>query len=166
MLVRLPEWGDAGTVLCYISMDTEVETRKIIEEALGRRKRVIVPLYQPSAQSPLLSELRSLSELAPSAVPWLMEHALKHRRPVGLREVELAIAPGVVFDREGGRIGFGGGYFDRLFSLMPQAIRIGLSFSFQVHPQTLDLMDHDIKMHKIITESEIIAPRTKFSTSH
>lgn len=158
-LLRLPEWEDARTVLCYISMDSEVDTRKIIDEALGRRKRVIVPLFDGSS-APALSELRSLQELSPSNLPGLLEHAQKHRRPALPKEVELAITPGVVFDRQGNRIGFGGGYFDRLFSGMAQAVRIALAYSFQIHNEDLPVLDHDIRIHKIVTEKElIIAPR-------
>ena len=159
-LTRMAEWEDARTILCYISTPHEVETRKIIDETLGRRKRVIVPIFDGSPENPRLSELRSLQELVSGSRPGLLEHAPKHRRPFETKEVELVIVPGVTFDRDGGRIGFGGGYFDRLLAGMPQAVRLALSYSLQIHTEALPLDGHDIRMHKILTEKElIIAPR-------
>jgi len=158
-LFRLTEWEDAGTVLCYISMSTEVDTRKCIEEALGRRKRVIVPVLGASAQDGFLSELRSLDELAPARIKGLMEQAPKFHRRAEPEEVEVALIPGVVFDRQGGRIGFGGGYFDRVLARMSNAVRIGLAFSIQVHPSLLPLKEHDVPLHKIITEAGILIPK-------
>ncbi len=165
-LLRLPEWEDAGSVLCYVSMMHEVDTHKLIEEALGRRKRVIVPVISEDKQTGFLSELRSLRELSSSRIPGLFEHAPRYHRPAEPREVEVAIIPGVVFDLYGGRIGFGGGYFDRLLPQMPNCIRIGLAFSLQIFRQPLPVEEHDIRMHKIITEAEIILPRPTSSNGH
>jgi len=64
--------------------------------------------------------------------------------------------PGVVFDRKGGRVGFGGGYFDKLLASMPQARRIALAHSGQVIKKSLPLHAHDIPMHVIITEKEMV----------
>lgn len=159
-LFRLPEWEDAGTILCYVSMETEVETRKIIEEALGRRKRVIVPLVSSGTGAVGLSELRSLAELGESPIQGLDQPIPRFRRPAEAQEVEVALIPGVAFDREGGRIGMGGGYFDRLLPQMGNAVRIGLAFSVQLYDQrSLPLADHDVRLHKIVTESELVIPR-------
>jgi 5-formyltetrahydrofolate cyclo-ligase len=158
-LLRMPDWEDAGTVLCYISMNSEVETRKIIEEALGRRKRVIVPVVGQTLQDGSLSELRSLSELVPGRVRNLFEQAPKFIRPAEPQEVEVALIPGIAFDRQGGRLGSGGGYFDRMLARMPNAVRLALAYSMQIRSELLPLLDHDIRMHKIVTESEIILPK-------
>jgi 5-formyltetrahydrofolate cyclo-ligase len=68
--------------------------------------------------------------------------------------VELALIPGIAFDRRGGRVGFGGGYFDRLLPQMPKAFRLGLAFSAQVSAVPLPHESHDIRMHAVITEKE------------
>ena len=63
---------------------------------------------------------------------------------------------------KGGRIGFGGGYFDRLLPKMPKAFRLGLAFSAQVlTDEPLPLESHDVRMHAIITENEIIDTKAK-----
>ena len=71
-------------------------------------------------------------------------------------QVEVIVLPGSVFDEQGGRLGYGGGYYDRFIALQaPQAKRIGLAFEMQIEKQ-LPLQPHDQKLHLIITEKRII----------
>jgi 5-formyltetrahydrofolate cyclo-ligase len=65
--------------------------------------------------------------------------------------------PGVVFDEYGNRIGYGGGYFDKLLSNV-EAIKIGLSYEFQVLKH-IPHEEHDVKMDYILTEKKILCTR-------
>ena len=71
-------------------------------------------------------------------------------------QVELALIPGIAFDRQGGRLGLAGGYFDRLLSRMPKASRLALAFSAQVSETPFPLESHDARVHAIATEKEIL----------
>lgn len=62
--------------------------------------------------------------------------------------------PGVAFDLKKGRIGYGGGFYDRVLR-NTQAFKIGVAFSFQIFEE-LPLEDHDQKVDIVITEKEII----------
>jgi 5-formyltetrahydrofolate cyclo-ligase len=68
----------------------------------------------------------------------------------------LIITPLVGFDRHGGRIGQGAGYYDRAFARLPGAVRIGLAWSVQEMPQ-LPLDPWDVPLHAVATEQEWIA---------
>ena len=151
-------WKNASTVLCYVSFGTEVETHTLIQEALRFKKRVFVPLYKPHSTETLISELRRFGELAPGPKPNVLEPASEFIRLADPTEVELALVPGTVFDREGGRLGFGGGHFDRLMARMPKAVRIGIGFSVQISSTPLPLESYDVRLHAIITEKEILVP--------
>lgn len=69
-------------------------------------------------------------------------------------ELDLILVPGVAFDRDGNRLGRGGGFYDRL---LPQytAVRAGICFDFQIL-ESLPSEEHDCKMDFLISESEIL----------
>jgi len=99
--------------------------------------------------------IRSLEDLEAGAYGILepMESRAERSSPSVL---DLVIVPGSVFDRRGGRYGYGGGYYDRfLANECPRATRVALAFSFQVR-DNISLEPHDQLMDYIITENEII----------
>jgi 5-formyltetrahydrofolate cyclo-ligase len=155
-IFRHPAWQDAQTILIYVSFRSEVETLKLIQEALDRKKRIVVPIVDAERKEVSLSELRAVGDLAAGTIPGIYEPAIALRKAVVPFEVELVLVPGAAFDRKGGRIGMGGGYFDKLLANMPQAKRIGLAFSCQVRKQPFPLEKHDVPMHLVITEKEVI----------
>ena len=67
---------------------------------------------------------------------------------------DLVIIPGVAFDRQGGRLGYGKGYYDR-FLEQTTAFRLALAFNFQVL-EKVPTEKHDVPMNGILTESGII----------
>ena len=68
---------------------------------------------------------------------------------------DLIIAPMIAFDRSMGRLGQGGGHYDRTFEKYPEAMRIGLAWSVQ-ETDSIPMQPHDVPLHMIVTESEII----------
>jgi len=74
-------------------------------------------------------------------------------------EIDLVVVPGSAFDRECGRYGYGGGYYDRfLREDAPQAMRIALAFHVQILP-AICLEPHDQRMDMILTERELLRCR-------
>jgi 5-formyltetrahydrofolate cyclo-ligase len=69
-------------------------------------------------------------------------------------EMDLILVPGMAFDRAGGRIGRGGGFYDRLLPLY-RAVRVGLCFDFQCL-ETLPTETHDVRMDRLVTDQEIL----------
>jgi 5-formyltetrahydrofolate cyclo-ligase len=160
-ILQLPAWRNSTTILCYAGFGSEVDTRNLMDEAFRLKKRLVVPMWDPENRETNLSEIHRLGELASRAKPYLLEPAPEFRRPVSPSAVLLALVPGLVFDRTGGRIGFGGGYFDRLIPKMPMALTVGLAFSLQINPEVLPHEAHDARVRMIITESETIDAVTK-----
>ena len=72
------------------------------------------------------------------------------------REIDAAVIPGSVFDIHGGRLGYGGGYYDRfLVNDAPQAKRIGLAFEMQV-VENVPVQPHDQPLDILITEKRTV----------
>lgn len=156
-LKTLPPFQEVTAALFYASFRNEVETEELIKAWLASRKVALLPVVISAEKALLLSRILSLDELHPGfrGIP---EPREEHLRPVNIKEVELAVVPGVAFDLQGHRLGYGGGYYDRLFSLLPHsAWKIGLAFELQILP-TLPASTHDIDVDAIVTEERIILP--------
>lgn len=75
--------------------------------------------------------------------------------------LDLVLLPGLVFDRQGGRIGWGKAYYDRfLATVRPQPVTAGIGYDFQVLDQALPLQPHDVRLDWLITPSGIIRTGT------
>lgn len=158
-LRRLPEYLRARSVLWYVSHGAELPTREAIRHELGLGRRVYVPFVDGHGLR--LWRLHALEELRPGAFGILEPAPL--RRCIGNREVvpediDLVVVPGAAFDQQGGRIGSGRGFYDRLLARMrPDCVRVGLCFDAQV-AERLPLEAHDQPMDVVVTERRVIRP--------
>ncbi len=126
------EYQQAGSILLYASFDNEACTRDLMVAALRHDKRLIFPrVNRAHHQLDLYFVERPEEQLAPGTwhipepVPAVCARA-------GLADVECVIAPGVGFDIHGGRLGYGGGYYDRLLnSLTPYQARLSVGLCFE-----------------------------------
>jgi 5-formyltetrahydrofolate cyclo-ligase len=155
-IFQTPEWNDAHTVLIYASYKSEVDTTKLIKTALENGKRVVLPVIDERDHQIRISELKSFGDLAPGHFHGIHEPAKHLQKLIDPSEVELAVVPGIAFDRKGGRIGFGGGFFDKLLARMPRARRMGLAYSLQLRTRGLPKESHDVAMHIVVTEKELV----------
>ncbi|MBM7556289.1 5-formyltetrahydrofolate cyclo-ligase [Halanaerobacter jeridensis] len=156
-LFATEEYNTAQTILIYISFNNEVRTKAIIKKLLAEDKRVIVPITDTEEKRLYLSELKNFEqELTPSSTYGILEPKPEYRRLINKEELDLIIAPGVGFDDSCNRIGYGGGYYDRLLASDPQVLTIALAFSEQLAEQ-IKTSCHDQKVEKIITDKKIIS---------
>ena len=120
-------------VCCYVALPYEVQTWRMIEDMLKRRKRVVVPMTRPRSKRLQLSEVRDPNtELAPRAFG-VWEPIPEAVRPVALHDVDLVLVPAVAFDRAGHRLGHGHGYFDRFLARLPKDTpTVGLAYRCQL----------------------------------
>lgn len=147
-LGELPELIPAGTVLVYAAGATEVD----VEAAAGElRARGVTTLY-PRVRG---------EDLDLVAVDDPSELVLGHRdilEPTGPSNdpttVDAVLVPGVAFDLRGGRLGQGGGHYDRLLPRIGDAVRIGIAFACQIVP-SVPRLDHDVAVDIVVTEQSV-----------
>lgn len=153
----LPEWRDAGYVCAYLSSKPgEVDTHGLIRSALSAGKRVCVPVIDPASTELFLVEIDGLDDLV-KGFYGILEPAGGSRVLPGDIGWDLAVVPGLAFDRSCNRIGFGKGYYDRLLSHR-RTPRIALAFNFQIHDSPLPVLPHDVPVDAVATETEVIRP--------
>jgi 5-formyltetrahydrofolate cyclo-ligase len=152
--VSLDEYRRARTIQVYVaSLNNEVDTVGLICRMFDEGKRVVVPRCADEPHCLLHVPIDSLDSLKPGRFG-IMEPVITPGCEIGPAEFDLIIAPVVAFDRVGGRIGFGGGYYDTLFAgtAVP---KVGLAYSFQ-EVAVVPLEPHDHTLDIIVTEKEII----------
>jgi len=155
-ILSMPGMDSWKTLFVYVNFRSEVETLQLIQRCLEKDKRVVVPLVD-SAQSTMIAlQVTDLEEdLQPGYFEIPEPDPAKTSRVDG-KEIDVIVLPGSVFDIEGGRLGYGGGYYDRfLVNDAPQACRIGLAFELQVVP-AVPLEPHDQRLDYLVTEKRTI----------
>ncbi len=154
-LFNLKEFRNAENVLMYVSFRSEVDTTWYLEEILNLDKKLIVPLVNSKLKTLSLYEIRDTSELA-SGYMGIPEPAVDDDRLVHLSDIDLAVIPGSGFDTNGNRLGYGGGYYDRLLSKVENHIKaVALAFEEQI-TDDIPSEPHDIKMDIIVTDKRVV----------
>lgn len=144
---------NSADVLTYVSSkDNEVDTLAIISELLERGIRVLVPVAVSPAIGLSWSLLRDLNHLAPSRFG-ILEPVPAMRQEMPPPPHSPCLVPGIAFDANGHRIGYGGGYFDRFLARHTGA-KIGLAYEMQIAAD-LPHRAHDVPMDCIVTEERI-----------
>ncbi|HYY90521.1 MAG TPA: 5-formyltetrahydrofolate cyclo-ligase [Candidatus Dormibacteraeota bacterium] len=155
-VLHLHEFVRARGIACYVSKDTEVDTRVLIRTALSQEKRVLIPVVKKGDVELFFSEVHDLGkELAPGTFG-ILEPKPEFVRPVNLDAIDLIFVPGIVWDREGYRLGWGRGYFDRAIKKLPQHVKsAGLAFNLQLINQ-VPRDQFDVPVDMVVTESRVI----------
>ncbi len=141
------------TVMAYASKEPEVRTMPLLCSLLAQGKKLVLPIIQKEDRTLRLSYVTSPAGLTPSTFG--VPEPIHCEEPANASTIEVAIVPLIGFDRQGNRIGYGAGYYDRFFSDHPGIPSIGLAFSVQECPQIpTERFDH--RLDYIVTEREII----------
>ncbi len=153
-LKGLNEFKSAKSLLLYASFRSEVDTHELIKECLGAQKRVLLPRVNASLKRLEIREIKSIDDIEKGY--WGIPEPKTLAPLRDLNEVDLIIVPGVVFDKKGGRIGYGAGYYDKLLKGLNRAIPvIALAYDEQI-VEEIPLEAHDRRVDMIITDMEVI----------
>lgn len=155
-LYSVKEFMASQHILFYLSLEKEVQTDEMIERSLELGKKVYVPVVDSPSHGLRVTELPGLDIEFAAGAYGIREPGEPYRHFVSPSQIDFAVVPGLIFDLQGGRVGFGGGYYDRLLKkLPPHAVTAGVAFDFQVI-ESIPLAPHDVKVQKIITEKKTI----------
>ncbi|HUP20327.1 MAG TPA: 5-formyltetrahydrofolate cyclo-ligase [Gemmatimonadota bacterium] len=161
-----PLWRPARSIHLFIgALEGEVETREIAAAALAAGKRVYCPRVRWTPRGLDTFEIASLEDLERNRRGLWEPSPARARRAEPDERPDLILVPGLAFDREGGRIGYGAGLYDR-FLVSTDVPRVALAFSLQVIDR-VPAEDHDVPVDWIVTEGGTIdcrAPRGRESS--
>jgi 5-formyltetrahydrofolate cyclo-ligase len=159
-LAALREYQAAGTVMFYVNMPQEVDTRHFLPIARQQGKRIVIPHCRGGRIE--LFRWEDMEELEPSPFGVLEpkpELCQRADRAIAPRDIDLVVVPGVAFDPHGGRLGHGKGYYDGLLTQMrPGTPFVALAFQCQM-VSAIPVEPHDVFMHKVITERTVYEGR-------
>lgn len=148
------EYKKSKNIFIYIGFGSEIDTSKYIEEFLKEGKKVFVPRINNAIKIMEAVEITSLKELERNNFGIL--EPTKDKEAIEKNELQLIIMPGVAFDIERGRIGYGGGYYDKYMEKLDSSIaKIALAYELQIIDRVPG-EDHDILPDSIITENRCI----------
>lgn len=142
----------AENIFIYVSLDYEVDTKKIINKAFSLGKNVSVPKVISKSKGMVAVTIKGLLQLSLGKYN-ILEPEIDNNI-ANANEFDLIIVPGLAFDNKGGRLGYGGGFYDRYLKSCPSTCSIvALAYSFQIIDEVpMDI--NDVKINNIITEKE------------
>jgi len=150
--VRLPL--RAWRVCLYLSTRHEIPTRYLARAVWDAGREVCVPAWSLSERTYKLYALDPRMRLITG------HHGIREpavRIPVMPWDVDAFILPGLAFDRQGGRLGYGAGYYDRILAKASRtALKIAVCYDWQMLDTPLPQEPHDIPMDWIITEKRAL----------
>lgn len=153
-LLELDEIRDAAIVLFYMAMRTEIDPGGAALVCLEDGVRVAVPVVDEASGELEAVEISSLAASAFERGPMGIL-VPKGGRRVRATELDAAVVPGLAFDREGHRLGRGGGHYDRLLvRLTERCCAVGFAFERQVLG-SLPVEPHDRRVAKVVTEATV-----------
>lgn len=149
-LFRLKAFKQAKTIMFYLALNLEVETRSMIGEAIKLGKEIAVPTCDIKAKKIIPCLVNGLEREDFKKGAYCIDEP-SDKKLVAQEAIDLFIVPGLAFDPEGNRLGRGLGYYDRFLSSLPQdAPKIGLAFKFQVLKHLPYSLPHDIRVDKVL----------------
>lgn len=155
-LYQLPEFEKSGTIMFFISFGSEVDTRPMVEETIRRGKVALAPKAVPQSRELIPSRILDWDADLVAGYYNIPEPRAETLRPFVPGQIELLIVPGVAFDQQGNRLGYGGGYYDRFFALLkPGVPLVALIFDLQLVP-AVPVERWDRRVDFIITEKRLV----------
>jgi 5-formyltetrahydrofolate cyclo-ligase len=156
-ITKLEAYQTAVTVLGYMNFGAEFAAEIFVRQALQDEKQVLLPKVNRDTK---LLDLYRVTDLARDVAPgqWDIREPISERcqKVAHLATVDLILLPGVAFGIDGARLGYGGGFYDKLLAQMPhQPTLVAAAFALQV-VENIPQEDTDRKVEWLITEQETI----------
>lgn len=150
-LIELDAFQAASTILVYMSYNGEMMTDYIIDEARRQKKLVAAPTVLGKEME--FFTFSSKEELVPDK-HGILEPIPNNQTKIGDNEA-LIIMPGVAFDEQKNRVGYGGGFYDRYLEKHQNLKKIAIAYEFQVI-DSVPAEEFDQRPDYIITEEKVI----------
>jgi 5-formyltetrahydrofolate cyclo-ligase len=147
-VIARPEFQNAGSVACYLSLPPEVQTAGLLDACWSAGKKVCVPAFNEDADRYELVWIERDEKLTQGR---MNIHEPLSPRKAGVMDVDLLIVPCIAYDHSGGRLGHGGGHYDRMLGSW-SGFKLGVAFDYQVF-EKVPMGSQDIPVDLVITET-------------
>ncbi|WP_314406082.1 5-formyltetrahydrofolate cyclo-ligase [uncultured Gemella sp.] len=148
----------AEKIFIFVGFDTEIQTEILIKKWINKKK-LFVPKIENNTMH--LIQITSWDDLERGNFGILEPKYSNYYTG----KIDLVITPSIVFDRNGYRLGYGKGYYDKYFSLSNYNFSIGLSYD-KLLQETIPIDSHDKAVDIIITEEEILVTNEKYNSNN
>ena len=145
---------NSETLGVYYPIGSEVRTEEIIQKALNLAKKVALPIIDSDKMKFYQLNLRHLEDNTLVTGRFGLKEPLK--KGAEITKIDLLIVPGIAFDHEGARIGYGRGYFDRYIRGAKVSFSLGLGYRFQLISKSLPQSDLDERINGLSTEDCVL----------
>ncbi|ACV64227.1 5-formyltetrahydrofolate cyclo-ligase [Desulfofarcimen acetoxidans DSM 771] len=155
-VLSMDEYAKASTIMLYLDFRNEVQTDKIIIDALSKGKRISIPVSDVATKRLTPSQIMDYPGDLTEGTYGILEPRQECIRPLEPEDLDLIIVPGVAFDEECNRLGYGAGFYDRFLPrTRPGTVFIALAFEMQIHAKVYQ-QSHDCPVHYVVTENRVI----------
>ena len=156
-------YKNANKIFIYVSYNSELDTKEIINKALEEGKRIFVPRTEYKTKSMDAVKITSLDDLQESGYG-ILEPSIDEEA-IDPNKLDLIVVPGVAFDKCGGRIGYGAGYYDRYFKKitnenLDKIKKVVLAYDLQII-EHVPMNEFDVFIDYIISEKQSVNCRTE-----
>lgn len=143
----------ARTIMLYAATAEEIDLYPLMEQLLAEGRRIVLPEIVGSGVMEARA-LPAMDALTAGAFGILTPDPARGQR-ISPEEIDVVIVPGAAFDADGGRLGLGGGYYDRYLPRARRAVRLVLAYDVQIVP-TVPMGAQDVRVDAIQTERRTI----------
>lgn len=143
----------AGTVLCYMSLNNETDTKLIVKRILSDGKKLALPRCVDDKGNMKFYTVNSLDEVKTGSFGILEPDTVLCSELNDFSD-SIIIVPGLCFDKNGYRLGYGKGYYDRFLKNYP-FISVGLCYNSFIKKE-IPRNDYDVSLDIIVTDTKVI----------
>jgi 5-formyltetrahydrofolate cyclo-ligase len=155
-LLSLDEVKDAHVLFFFASFRSEVDTIGPMKSLLAGGKRLVLSRVDRENHLLHLYEIKSVDELAPGYMGIPEPSILSGERTAAANDIDAVVIPGAGFDEAGNRIGYGGGYYDRLLSSIRKEVSVVAPAYEEQIVGSVPVEPHDIRVGTIVTDRRVI----------
>lgn len=155
-ITGLEEFRNAKTIGLYLSFDNEVDTFQLLKLLEESGKRIVVTYTESRIVVLVPVYVNDIENDFVEGAWGYLEPKVDQLEPAKEEDLDFVIVPGVVFDEQRNRVGFGKGYYDKYLSkLRDDTVTAAMAYEYQVL-DSVPVENHDVKMKIIVTEDRII----------